>query len=113
MTRRVRRDAAPHPSPSFSWGNIVIVCLVPFLTALVVVVGQWAVQGDTTKRNVEEIKQEKAEREKMREVFMSSQNRLVEVLGKLEGRMSVSEKQAEQITKQLDRLSDTILRPRR
>ncbi len=105
-----RDDDRPHPSPSFSWGNIAILLVVPLLTALVVVIGQWAVQGDTTKRNVEEIKIEKAEREKMRETFMNSQTQLVNVLGKLDSRMSVTEKTQDAMTRQLEKFGDILLR---
>lgn len=105
-----RRIAEMHvqPSPSFSWGSIVNLGGIPLITAVVVLAGTWAVNNSTTSRNEAEIKAEKAEREKMRENFFTSQNRLVDVLSKLESRMSVSEKQQELANRQLEKLNDMI-----
>ena len=110
-------DVVPQPSPSFNWGQIVNIVAIPFVTAAVVFIGQWAITGDTMKRHDESIKQiivsredEKKSRESMRDNFMASQGKLIEVLGKLETRLSVSEKQQEAVTKQVDKISDILQR---
>lgn len=108
-------DDKPQPSPSFNWGQIVNIVAIPFVTAAVVFIGQWAITGDTMKRHDESIKQivvsredEKKSRESMRDNFMASQGKLIEVLGKLDTRLSVSEKQQEAVSKQVDKISDML-----
>lgn len=98
----------PQPATSFTWGSIINLGAIPLITAAVFFIGQWFVNKDTTARNETEIKAEKIEREKMRENFFTSQNQLIQVLNKLEARMSVSEKQQELTNRQLDKLGDLI-----
>lgn len=105
---RALEDKEPHPSPSFSWGAIVNLGGIPLITAMLVVAGTWAVMQSTVARNVEEIRAEKEQREKMRESFMASQGRLIEVLGKIDSRLSVTEKQQELGNRQLEKLNDVI-----
>lgn len=124
MTRRRRviyeDDDKAQPAASFTWGNLVNLGGIPLLTAVAVFIGQWALTGDTIKRHDESLKQivisredEKKSREAMRDNFMASQGKLIEVLGKLDTRLSVSEKQAEAVSKQVDKISDILQqRPR-
>ena len=97
-----------HPSPFFSWGSIVNLGGVPLITAILIVAGSWAVNQNTTARNEAEIKSEKDQREKLRENFLSTQNQLIQVLGKIDTRLSVTEKQQEIANRQLEKLSDII-----
>lgn len=116
MTRRRKYDDdKPHPSASFTWGHMVTLGLVPVITGAIVLVGQWAVTGDTLKRHDEAFKslslkndEDKKSREEMRDKFMTSQARLIEVLGKLDTRLSVSEKQQEASSRQIEKISDQL-----
>jgi len=84
--------------------------VIPFITAVVLFVGQWAVQGDTTKRNETQIAEDRKARETMRESFMDSQKKLVDVLGKIDTRLSVTEKAQENAVKQIDKLGDLVIK---
>lgn len=116
MTRRRYIDK-PHPSASFTWGHLVTLGLVPVITGIIVITGQWAVTGDTLKRHDEAFKalavkndEDKKSREAMRETFNASQTKLIEVLGKLDTRLSVSEKQQEAAGRQIEKISDFLQR---
>lgn len=109
----------PKPSPSFSWGAIVNLGGIPLITAIIVLAGGYAVMQSTTTRNEAEIKSEKverervlkdekSEREKMRDSFLATQGRLVEVLGKIDSRLSVTEKQQDLTNRQLEKINDVI-----
>ncbi len=119
MPQRRRRyyedEDHPQPSPSFTWGAIVNLGGIPLITAVFIFVGQWFVTGDTLKRHEGSIKEivtsreeEKKSREGMRTEFMASQTRLVEVLNKLDTRLSVSEKQQESSGRQIEKISDIL-----
>lgn len=94
--------AQPKPSPSYNWGNLINVLLIPAITVIVIFIGQWAVNKEHTAKNAEEIKAEKIERDAMRKNFFESQGKLAEVLGKIDSRLSIQEKQSEMATKQMD-----------
>lgn len=122
MTQRRRRyrddeDDVPHPTASFTWGNILNLGGIPLLTAIAVFVGQWALTGDTVKRHGESIKEivtsreeERKQREGMRVEFQASQKQLVDVLSKLETRLAVSEKQQETAGRQIEKIGDFLQR---
>ena len=117
MTRR-RRHEEPSPTASFTWGNIVNLGGIPFITAVFFFVGNWFVNGDTVKRHDIAIKEfvttreeEKKAREGVRNEFLQSQSKLIEVLGRLDTRLSVGEKQTETIARQVEKLTDSLVRP--
>lgn len=98
----------PQPSPSFSWGSIINLGGTALILAVLSAAGTWAVIQSNTARNADEIKAEKEQREKMRESFMSTQNQLIQVLSKIDSRLSVTEKQQELANRQLEKLNDII-----
>jgi hypothetical protein len=118
MARRRRsyyEDERPQPNATFTWGNLVNLGGIPLLTAAAVFVGQWALTGDTLKRHDASLKEivvsredEKKARDNVRTEFLASQSKLVDVLNKLDTRLSVSEKQQELAGRQIEKISDIL-----
>lgn len=140
----------PHPSPSFTWGNLINLAAIPLVGAAFTLIGWYFLSSDTLKRHDDAIKQlqiesktdrdlfrteaksdrdnfqaaikanqdhfvvrveeEKKARESVRNEFLASQSKLIEVLGKVDTRLSVGEKQQEAQSRQIDKLIDSVQR---
>lgn len=113
MRKKVTKAA--EPSPSFTWGAIVNLGGIPLITVVLGIVGGYYLLGDTVKRHDNSIKEivtarddERKSREAMRNEFLQSQARLVDVLSKLDTRLAVGEKQQETQGRQLEKINDLL-----
>lgn len=127
MPTRARIDR-PHPTASFTWGNLINLAAIPLVTGTIFLIGWYFLSSDTLKRHDTAIEQirtdnkadkeaavlkaedEKRAREGVRNEFLASQRQLVDVLGKLDTRLSVGEKQQENMTRQIEKIGDLLQR---
>lgn len=115
MTKKKFVPDKPEPSASFTWGSIVNLGGIPLITAVFFVVGNYFVNGErlnkveTALKDVSTSREdERKSRENVRNEFLLSQAKLVEVLGRLDTRLSVSEKQQEVTSRQLEKINDLL-----
>lgn len=123
-----RRSSVAYPSASFTWGNAINLAAIPLVTGGIMLIGWYYLSSATLTRHDAEIaqirldsKEEKAAaviqsaadrkgREDVRNEFLASQRQLVDVLGKLDTRLSVGEKQQDTMSRQIEKLSDLLQR---
>lgn len=144
------RRAEAHPTPSFTWGNLVNLAAIPLVTGAIMLIGWYFLSSDTLKRHdvaidqiradakadreafrseakadrelfqaslktdretvAAKVEEEKRARVAVRDEFLTSQRTLTDVLGKLDTRLSVGEKQQDTMSRQIEKISDLLQR---
>ena len=110
-----------YSSHGFNMATLVQVGLIPLITGIIILAGNYYVTGDTLKRHETEIatiqsntkartEQEEKEREKIRNEYFSYQQKTNEILGKLDTRLAVSETKQETANQTLSKIADELTR---
>ncbi len=127
MTAKRKRTSNGHQNyDGFTWSWLANLGGVPLLTVLFFGIGWYFTSGQTLRDHDIAIKQqqlesktdreslaakvesEKTARENVRNEFLAAQRETVLVLGRLDTRLSVSEKQQDTTNRQLEKIGDLL-----
>ena len=103
----------------FNCATVAQMALIPAVTGLIIMIGNYYTTGDTINRHSKEIetlqsinqkdkKEENDAREKVRSEYLNYQQKTNEILSKLDTRLAVSETKQETANQTLNKIADTL-----
>ena len=104
-----------HDNHGFNLATLLQVGLIPIITGFIILIGFYYVTGATLTRHDKQLdvltetsQKEAKAREAVRNEYLTSQQHIVENLGKLDTRLAVSETKQETANQTLSRIADEL-----